>query len=131
VAEFLSKVIENHDASYTTIEKEEEVYGVYMTHNVFQSEDGVESKVEKKKVSYHAIYFPDYWKVSYPSSPDDVEGMAEMAEAEQCGNESRMMPLNDFLRKFIQIFEIYDRKEVDKDAYRAVIESYLSKLRDW
>ena len=52
------------------------------------------------------------------------------SEARQIGNESRMKPVNDFIRKFIQIFEIYDKKGVDEDAYRTVVDNYLSKLRD-
>lgn len=56
--------------------------------------------------------------------------MALLSEAQQLGNGSRMIPLNDFLRKFIQIFEIHEANGVDDDAYRTVVDSYLGKVRE-
>ena len=53
-----------------------------------------------------------------------------LSDALHGGNESRMKPVNDFLRKFIQIYEVYDKKGVDEEAYRTVVDNYLSKLRD-
>ena len=105
------------------------MFDVKTVYNVF---NGPELKTEQvtKKVSYPAIYFPDYWKVPYPEDNSDEEAMALLSEAEQIGNESRMMPLNDFLRKFIQIFEIHEANGVDDDAYRTVVDSYLGKLRE-
>jgi len=129
VARFLAGVIESHDARYTTIEVEEEVFDVKTVYNVF---NGPELKTEQvtKKVSYPAIYFPDYWKVPFPEDNSDEEAMALLSEAQQLGNGSRMIPLNDFLRKFIQIFEIHEANGVDDDAYRTVVDSYLGKLRE-
>lgn len=129
VAAFIASVIESHDAKYTTVEIEEEVYEVKQLYNVFNGYEN-SSEVCQKKISYPAIYFPDYWKVPTPSSNQDEEAMALRAEAEQIGNDSRMMPVNDFIRKFIQIFEIYESKGLDEEAYRVVVENYLSKLRE-
>ena len=50
--------------------------------------------------------------------------------AQQAGNDTRMHPVNDFLKKFIQIFEVYDNHDLDEEAYRAVVENYLSRLKD-
>ena len=72
----------------------------------------------------------EYWKVPFPEDNSDEEAMALLSEAQQLGNGSRMMPLNDFLRKFIQIFEIHEANGVDDDAYRIVVDSYLGKLRE-
>lgn len=129
VARFLAGVLESHDACYTTIEVEEEVFDVKTVYNVF---NGPEQKTEhsSKKISYPAIYFPDYWKVPRPRDNSDEDAMALLSEAEQIGNDSRMMPLNDFLRKFIQIFEIHEANGIDDDAYRTVVDSYLGKLRE-
>ena len=130
VADFLSKVIENHDAKYTTVEIEETVYELKEHYNVFSGPVYEDASPEKRIVSYPAIYFPDYWQLPDPADVDrDTLGEVE-AEARQVGNESRMKPVNDFIRKFIQIFEIYDKKGVDEDAYRTVVDNYLSKLRD-
>lgn len=130
IARFLTSVIESHNACYTTVEIEEEVFDVKHVYNVF---DGTEFKTEQtnKKVTYPAIYFPDYWKVPKPVNDSDEDAMDLLSEALQIGNESRMMPLNDFLRKFIQIFEIHESNGVDDDAYRMVVDSYLGKLREY
>ena len=130
VADFLSKVIENHDAKYTTVEIEETVYELKEHYNVFSGPVYEASSPEKRIVSYPAIYFPDYWQLPDPADVDRDTFDEMEAEARQIGNESRMKPVNDFIRKFIQIFEIYDKKGVDEDAYRTVVDNYLSKLRE-
>ena len=130
VADFLSKVIENHDAKYTTVEIEETVYELKEHYNVFSGPVYEASSPEKRIVSYPAIYFPDYWQLPDPADVDRDTFDEMEAEARQIGNESRMKPVNDFIRKFIQIFEIFDNKGVDEDAYRTVVDNYLSKLRE-
>lgn len=130
VADFLSKIIENHDAKYTTVEIEETVYELKEHYNVFSGRVYEASSPEKRIVSYPAIYFPDYWQLPDPADVDRDTFDEMEAEARQIGNESRMKPVNDFIRKFIQIFEIFDNKGVDEDAYRTVVDNYLSKLRE-
>lgn len=130
VAEYLTKVIENHDAKYTTVEIEETVYELKEHYNVFSGPVYEASSPEKRIVSYPAIYFPDYWQLPDPADVDRDTFDEMEAEARQIGNESRMKPVNDFIRKFIQIFEIFDNKGVDEDAYRTVVDNYLSKLRE-
>lgn len=130
VAEFVSKVIESHDAKYTTVEIEESVYEPKEVYNVFSGPGFCEASEEKKNISYPAIYFPDYWRLPDPAEVGREIFEEQFAEARQVGNDSRMKPVNDFIRKFIQIFEIFDKKGVDEDAYRTVVDNYLSKLRD-
>ncbi len=123
IARFLTGIFENHDASYSTIEVEEEIY---TPSDDIYSQD---CSIERKKIAYTAIYFPSYWKVPTPHSPDD-EAWGAISLAEQAGNDSRMRPVNDFLRKYLQIFKVHEEKGVDDDAYQVVVENYLSKLRD-
>lgn len=130
VAEFLSKVIESHDAKYTTVNVEESVYEVKEHYNSFAGYV-TEPATEAKRInSYLAFYFPDYWQIPDPSYVDDDSFEELLSDARYNGNESRMKPVNDFIRKFIQIFEIFDKKGVDEDAYRTVVDNYLSKLND-
>ncbi len=130
VADFLAKIIESHDAKYTTIEMEESVFEPKEIYNVFEGYMTDTASEEKRKITYPAIYFPDYWSPREQAG-SDYEAFEELyAEASQAGNDSRMKPVNDFLRKFIQIFEVYDKKGVDEEAYRTVVDNYLSKLRE-
>lgn len=130
VARFLTSVIESHDARYTTIEVEEEVY---CEAQIIFDNLGVpdtKTEIDKKTVSYPAIYFPDYWKVPTPESESDEKAFELIQEAYQIGNGTRMIPLNDYLRKFIQLFEIHEGKGIDDDAYQFVIESYQKRLSE-
>ena len=130
IASFISKVIESHDAKVKPIEVEEDIFEDRQTYNVFSGPSTSRSGPFRKPVSYLAIYFPDYWEVPEPDGyREDV--MDRYNEAIQIGNESRMIPVNDFLRKFIQIHEVYANNGVDEDAYRTVVDNYLSKLRDY
>ena len=130
VAEFLSKVIESHDAKYTEVNIEEYVYEPKQHYNVFQGYVPEDATEEKRINSYLAIYLPDYWQL--PDSSETERDAYEdlLSDALRGGNESRMKSVNDFLRKFIQIYEVYDKKGVDEEAYRTVVDNYLSKLRD-
>ena len=83
---------------------------------------------EDREITYPAIYFPNYWQI--PDRLPYMEKQALYAEASQCGNETHMIPVNDFLIKFQQLFEIYENKGIDEDAFRIVIDNYLSRLRD-
>lgn len=131
IADFFSKTIESHDAKYTTVNIEETVYELKDHHNVFSGPFYKPASAERRIISYPAIYFPDYWQVPDLSDVDRETYYEIESEAKQVGNESRMKPVNDFIRKFIQIFEVFDNKGVDEDAYRTVIDNYLSKLRDY
>lgn len=130
VAEFLSKVIESHDAKYTEVNIEESVYEPKQHYNVFQGYVPEDAAEEKRINSYLAIYLPDYWQLPDPSETERDAYEDLLSDALHGGNESRMKPVNDFLRKFIQIYEVYDKKGVDEEAYRTVVDNYLSKLRD-
>lgn len=130
VAEFLTKVIESHDARYTKVNISEEVYELHEIHDVFTDSYGIDTDIVDKNISYFALYFPDYWKVPSPKDGYDNAALELVSEAKACGNESVMKPVNDYLRKFIQIFEIYENHGIDEDAYRVVVDNYLSKIPD-
>lgn len=129
VASFIASVIESHDAKYTTVEIEEDVYEVKQHYNVFNGYEA-SSDHSQKKITHPHHLLSWHWEVPIPSGNQDEEAMALHAEAEQVGNDSRMMPVNDFIRKFIQIFEIFESKGLDEEDYRIVLENYLSKLLD-
>lgn len=129
IAAFLAGIIESHDAKYTTVEIEEEVYEPREVYNVFNG-PSYDTVHEMRKIKHLAIYFPDYWEVPKPVNSQDDDAIAAVSEAQQIGNESSMMPVNDFIRKFVQIYEIYEKRGIDKDAYRVVVDNYLSKLRE-
>ena len=127
VAEFFSHLIENHDAKYRKIDIEEIAFEP--TSFDYADQYGEYFSDVKKTVSYLAIYFPDYWAIPDENEvgPQDFEDY--LFEARQGGNDTRMQPVNDFLRKFVQIFEVYDKNGIDEDAYRTVVDNYLGRLK--
>ena len=130
VAKFISGLFESHYVKHINVDVEEKVYELQNVHNVFGN-DYSKSVVNTKIITYPAVYFPDYWEVPTPRDNSDVEALSLLSEAEQLGNVSRMMDLNDFLRKYIQIYEIHESDGVDDEAYNTVVDSYVNKLRDY
>lgn len=126
-AAFLAELIAQHDAKFTTVTKTEETY----TPCWDWRDPYAGCKFEKKEISYPAIYLPSYWEVPKYDGADDEGVMAIQSEAEQVGNDTRMLPVNDFLFHFKEIFEIYDKGGLTPETYKAVLEDMLNRLRDY
>ena len=124
IGRLLSTLIERHEVKYKIITKEEEVY----TPEPLPEPPYMTCDVTKEQVRHVMLTIPCYWKV--PSKPTCEEDYVDIQCAQQGGNEYRLKSVNDFLLKFIQIFEVYDNKDLDEEAYRSVVENYLSRLRD-
>ena len=82
----------------------------------------------KKVVKYPALYLPSYWYI--PSNADPNQEQKMLAEINQIGNETSMIPVNNFLRHFREIFTIYKKGDLSEEAYKSVVEDMLSRLRD-
>ena len=126
-AAFLAELIAQHDAKFTTVTKTEETY----TPCWDQRDPYASCKFEKKDITYPAIYLPSYWEVPKYDGTDDEGVMAVQSEAEQVGNDTRMLPVNEFLFHFKEIFEIYDKGGLTPETYKAVLEDMLNRLRDY
>lgn len=127
-AAFLAELIAQHDAKFVTVKKTEETYTPdWDYHDNYPS-----YKVETKEISYPAIYLPSYWEVPKETSSkiDEEDLMSIQLEAEQCGNDSQMRPVNEFLVRFKEIFEIFDNDGLTRETYEAVLEDMLNRLRD-
>lgn len=119
IAAFLADIIASHDAKYTMVEVEEDVFEV--DYDPYSS-----AEHERRTILYPAIYLPSYWSLT------DYKGeeAEAYAEASQCGNDTRMQPVNDFLKQFKEIFSIYDRGGLSEDTYKTVVADLLSHLRE-
>lgn len=128
-AAFLAELIAQHDAKFVTIKKTEETYTPYWD----PEEPYFECKYEEKEISYPAIYLPSYWDVpkSAPTTADEETVMALQSEAEQCGNDTPMLQVNNFLIHFKEIFEIYDSGGLTPETYEAVLDDMLNRLKDY
>lgn len=127
-AAFLAELIAQHDAKFVTIKKAEDIY----TPSWDYQNNYLRCTYLQKEISYPAIYLPSYWEVpkqlSDKISEEDL--MALQAEAEQCGNDSRMLPVNEFLHHFKEIFDIYDSGALTQETYKAVLSDMLNRLKD-
>lgn len=122
IGTFLSEIIANHDAVCFSFEKEECVfednYDGYGREPLYVQAN--------RKISYPAIYFPSYWSI-FDYAPEEAEAFTE---ASQCGNETRMKPINDFLNRFNEILRFYEGEGLSEDTYKAVVSDLLNHLHN-
>lgn len=122
IARFLVQLIEDNDAEIFDYEKEEETFE-YDDNQYPPSVDH-----EKKVIKYPALYLPNYWYIPYDADP--IKEQELYSEMTQVGNETSMIPVNNFLRHFREIFTIYKKGDLSEEAYKSVVEDMLSRLRD-
>lgn len=121
-ATFISELLAHEDAKLIPYEVEEEVFEIEFD-DFYPS-----TKHEIRKVIYPAIYLPSYWEV--PSKVTSETEAEARDEAIQCGNDTRMLPVNDFLNRFTELHALYQKKQLSEETYRVVINELLSHLRE-
>lgn len=123
-AAFLAELIANHDAKIIPYQQEEIVFEIdYDSYSNYPS-----CTSEKRMITYPAIFLPGYWEVPDKAINEDTD-MA-ISEATQIGNGTRMQPVNDFLRHFKEIFDLYDKGGLSEETYKAVLSDMLNRLRE-
>ena len=120
---FLSKLLENHSVKFLPVEVEEEVY------YPFRSEDGWDCDIHREKHKYPAIYFPDYSDPAYIADTED-EYDELRSEFYQCGNDSRFVEMNETLKKLINVYTLYSKQSIPKDAFEMILKGYIEELKD-
>ena len=128
VAIFLSELIAHHYAKFVNVKKTEEVYTPFWNNYT----GGMDYDLSKKNNQYLAVYLPSYWEIpKQVSGSIDEDTINDLeAEARQCGNETNMLPVNEFLVRFKEIFEIYDNKGLTEETYNTVLFDMLNRLKD-
>lgn len=123
IAAFLSQCIENEKATVGEYKVEQTVFveefdsrDIFCTH-----------KQTTQTVKYPILYFSDYWSPSENSETDE-EYSELMQEAFQCGNQTGNVPINNFLRHFLQIYNLYKKGELAEETYRTVVQDLLSHV---
>ena len=116
IAEMLVTLIESGAVSFDEISMKEHVYTPgYPQGNIVESD---------RDMVYPSLFFRNYWT---PKLVNDEDG-SEMVELQTYGNTTRNYPINEFLRKFIQIYTVYKRGELFEETYKAVVQDYLSRV---
>lgn len=126
VGAFFAELLSTRAAKCTPAEIHEKVYTID-----YNSRDGhYESKVLEQDNTYLAIYFPNYWD-PHESATTEEEFRELHSEAEQCGNDTRNIPLNEFFQKYVSILKVFQDKQISEEAYKIVLRDYLSQLREF
>lgn len=123
IAAFLAQCIENEKATVSEYSVEETVFVEdYDPRELFCN-----YKQTTQEVRYPILYFSDYWSPSLISETD--EEYAELQqEAFQCGNQTGNVPINNFLRHFLQIHTLYKKGELAEETYRTVVQDLLNHV---
>lgn len=126
IGAFLAELLSAKDAKCAPVKIHDTVYAIdYDPRNGYP-----DYKVLEQDNTYLAIYFPNYWDPR--ESAKTEEEFAELySEATQCGNDTRNIPLNIFLQKYVSILKVFQDKQISDEAYKIVLRDYLSQLRDF
>ena len=115
IAEMLVTLIESGAVSFEEISKTERVCP---PDSPYESSDPHDVEIQ-----YPALFFRNYWT---PDN-DDIDG-SQSVEIQAFGNYTKNYAINEFLRKFIQIYTVYKRGELFEETYKAVVKDYLSRV---
>lgn len=123
IAAFLAQCIENEKATVGEYAVEQTVF----VEDYDPREPFCGYKHTTQTVKYPIMYFSDYWSPSANSETDE-EYSELMQEAFQCGNQTGNVPINNFLRHFLQIHSLYQKGELAEETYRTVVNDLLSHV---
>lgn len=115
IAEMLVTLIESGAVSFDEISRTERVCP---PDSPYESSDPHDVEMQ-----YPALFFRNYWT---PDS-NDIDGTQQF-ELQAFGNTTNNYEINEFLRKFIQIYTVFKRGELFEETYRAVVQDYLSRI---
>ena len=115
IAEMLVTLIESGAVSFSEVSMTEHVYN--------PQNEGYTHEEEDIDRVYPSLYFRDYWT----PKPFDEDG-SQFFELQVFGNATNNYAINEFLRKFIQIYTVYKRGELFEETYKAVVQDYLSRV---
>jgi len=124
IGTFIAELLGTQVAKCTPIAIHDTVYSI--DYNLRKSSG---YNVLEKDNTYLAIYFPNYWNPQ-ELAKTEVEFAALYAEATQCGNDTRNLPLNLFMQKFVSILKVFHDKQISEEAYQIVLKDYLNQLQD-
>ena len=115
IAEMLVTLIESGAVSFEEISKTERVCP---PDSPYESSDPHDVEIQ-----YPALFFRNYWT----PEGEDPDG-SQYFELQAFGNYTKNYVINEFLRKFIQIYTVYKRGELFEETYKAVVQDYLSRV---
>lgn len=118
---FLTPLLSAVKAKTAKITVEEEVYEPYYDRN------GYDCAINKKKVEYPAVYFPDYCDI-WDFADNEHEAEDVHSEFLCGGNSSRYQCLNSVLRDFIPVIDLYRKHSIEEEPFKMVLKGYLNKL---
>ncbi|MEE0956070.1 MAG: hypothetical protein U0L49_09715 [Eubacterium sp.] len=90
-------------------------------------EDGTDCIEENRKVIYPAVYLPSYWDPA-DGTKDEEEYYNYQEEARACGNDTRMLEVNEFLNNFRKLLEVYQEGRLPEGVFRASVNALLEQV---
>lgn len=120
---FLSKLLQNHSVKFMPIEVEE------VSYHPFRDGDIWDCETVKEKVKYPAIYFPKYLDAAYiADSEQEFEELRDVFY--QAGNISQFDEMNETLKKLINVYTLYSKESIPKDAFEMILKGYIESLKE-
>lgn len=115
IAEMLVSLIESGAVSFSEISMTEHVYSPETEHS--------RSSEHTTDVNYPALFFRNYWT----PAGEDVDG-SQFFQIQAVGNSTNNYSINEFLRKYIQIYTLHKKGDLYDDTYKSIVQDYLSRI---
>lgn len=115
IAEMLVTLIESGAVSFDEVTKTERVIPADEPYQRAEPYD--------VEIQYPTLFFSNYWL----PDENDIDG-SQYADIQAFGNSTNNYEINEFLRKFIQIYTVFKRGELFEETYGAVVRDYLSRV---
>ena len=120
VARLIVDKIENHKAGFTEITKDD----YYYYGNPFD-----DMNPQKETCTYTAIYFRN--KKEYLTTDQFVDDELLDLDMESMNGDDILndnIRLNEFIRKFKKLYDLYTHNAIDEDDYRTILDKYYQEL---
>lgn len=115
IAEMLVTLIESGAVSFDEVKMKEHIFTPGHPQGTIDESD--------RDMIYPALFFRNYWTPGL-EDPDS----SQLFELQTFGNTTNNYQINEFLRKFIQIYTVYKRGELFEETYKAVVQDYLGRV---
>ena len=129
VCQYIVALFENFEIEEYSFDRIEQIKIPY----TYYDSNGIpmpELDIENKSIKYHALFFPNCWKLNPEREYTKNELDEKQSNEYYNGNEiPSNIEINKFLDAFIPIHKLYSSRKMPKDAYEYTVNTLLNAIK--